>query len=258
MLSNIGASEIGDLRGRRVLDVGCGVGDSTSVLLEAVGPDGFVTAIDFSPECLLHARERVKAPNVTFVCGDARKSHELVSADGSCNLIFCNAVIWQIRPLREFLQTCRLVASAHADLAFNWCDFFTPLCNGMRSGEWFRRDSSSTRCKSGECIPLAAFEEELLSAGWRVRRVFGASLVESVAEQIEFSELLGLASGLSVEPEGQLRPVHSIGGRVSRAGSRVREWIYIIARKNDAEPKASGRDFREHLVGKGQYKYGRR
>jgi SAM-dependent methyltransferase len=36
--------------GMRVLEIGCGQGDTTAALAEAVGPTGYVTAIDLAPE----------------------------------------------------------------------------------------------------------------------------------------------------------------------------------------------------------------
>lgn len=47
------------LRGRRVLDVGCGTGASAAGLLEAVGPEGRVIGIDISLGMLREARERL-------------------------------------------------------------------------------------------------------------------------------------------------------------------------------------------------------
>jgi SAM-dependent methyltransferase len=46
--------------GERVLDVGCGCGDSTLAAAEAVGPDGQVLGVDLSPAQLDVARERAE------------------------------------------------------------------------------------------------------------------------------------------------------------------------------------------------------
>ena len=43
--------------GSRGLDAGCGIGSHTSLLAEAVSPDGHVTGVDISPELLTHAEE---------------------------------------------------------------------------------------------------------------------------------------------------------------------------------------------------------
>jgi SAM-dependent methyltransferase len=59
--------------GMRVLDLGCGVGDSAFVAADLVGPDGHVTGIDRWPQALTRARlraERAGLEQVRFVAGD--------------------------------------------------------------------------------------------------------------------------------------------------------------------------------------------
>ncbi len=61
--------------GQRVLDVGCGCGDTTVALAQRVGPCGSIVAIDISTNMLQRARERVAAAgltNVTFANADAQ------------------------------------------------------------------------------------------------------------------------------------------------------------------------------------------
>src|ERR1700704_4299743 len=54
-------------RPERVIDVGCGPGNSTELLLERF-PDAEVTGLDSSPDMLRQARERL--PKCKFVQGD--------------------------------------------------------------------------------------------------------------------------------------------------------------------------------------------
>ncbi len=70
---NAAALEIDD----RVLDVGCGCGDTSIAIADLVGPDGHVHGIDISKQILTQARHRVttvKLSNVTFECADAQSS----------------------------------------------------------------------------------------------------------------------------------------------------------------------------------------
>jgi len=60
--------------GERVLDVGVGTGPTTAQAWEAVRPDGLVTGIDIAPTMIGAARERVTAPGIEWVVGDA-ESH---------------------------------------------------------------------------------------------------------------------------------------------------------------------------------------
>ena len=61
--------------GERVLDVGCGAGQTVVQLAEAVGPAGEVVGIDIAPLLLEIARERAAThANVSFIEGDAQTS----------------------------------------------------------------------------------------------------------------------------------------------------------------------------------------
>src|SRR5262245_6528714 len=56
--------------GMRVLDIGCGVGDVSMLLAEAVGETGSVLGFDSEPRAIEVARERALAagfPNIEFV-----------------------------------------------------------------------------------------------------------------------------------------------------------------------------------------------
>src|SRR4051794_4020255 len=61
--------------GDRVLDVGCGTGDTTLEIARRVGPGGEVVGIDISAPLLAHASESASAAgvdNVRFVLADAQ------------------------------------------------------------------------------------------------------------------------------------------------------------------------------------------
>lgn len=59
--------------GERILDVGCGAGQTCVQLAEAVGDAGEVVGVDIAPLLLGVARERAAArPNVSFIEGDAQ------------------------------------------------------------------------------------------------------------------------------------------------------------------------------------------
>jgi len=62
--------------GHRVLDIGCGCGDTTLALTRRVGPRGAVTGMDVSAPMLARARERAIAEGLPaeFVLGDASRA----------------------------------------------------------------------------------------------------------------------------------------------------------------------------------------
>lgn len=82
---------LGDLEGRRVLDVGCGEGPN-SALLAILGAK--VTGVDLSAGALDVARARATLEGVakqcTFVCSPMETAP---IPDGSCDAVFCDAIL---------------------------------------------------------------------------------------------------------------------------------------------------------------------
>jgi SAM-dependent methyltransferase len=74
-LDPLGRAALGALqprRGEHVLDVGCGNGQTTLQLAEAVGPTGRVVGVDVSAPMLAAARARKAGPHVSFLRADAQ------------------------------------------------------------------------------------------------------------------------------------------------------------------------------------------
>lgn len=60
--------------GEHVLDIGCGTGATLPALRDAVGADGLVAAVDYSPRMLARARHRARDwPNVSVRRADAAR-----------------------------------------------------------------------------------------------------------------------------------------------------------------------------------------
>jgi len=74
--------------GERVLDIGCGVGQTSLQLAARVGPTGSVLGVDISAPMLARARERAaaeKLPNLRFEIADAQTA---ALTPGSVDLVF--------------------------------------------------------------------------------------------------------------------------------------------------------------------------
>src|SRR6185503_19156606 len=71
--------------GSRVLDVGCGCGETTIEIARRVGPSGAVTGVDVSAVMLERAREDARAPNITYLLADAQTE---ALPEGAFDLLF--------------------------------------------------------------------------------------------------------------------------------------------------------------------------
>jgi ubiquinone/menaquinone biosynthesis C-methylase UbiE len=94
--------EIGDLRNRRVLDLGCGIGDFYPLLIEKFGTLDY-TGIDLVPEMVQHASK--KYPHARFLCRDLfterlDESFDYVLA----SVVFNNAIPDRDAYMRELLR----------------------------------------------------------------------------------------------------------------------------------------------------------
>jgi malonyl-CoA O-methyltransferase len=97
---------LGALRCNSILEIGCGTGKNTPLLAQ-IG--AHVSALDFSPGMIARAREKIIAPNVTFILADILKPWPF--ADQSFDLIVCNLVLEHVSDLSNiFAQARRVLA----------------------------------------------------------------------------------------------------------------------------------------------------
>ena len=97
-------------RGDRVLDIGCGLGDSTMQLAELVGPEGHAHGVDVSERMVSGAREdaaRTGTDNVTFESVDvqvARFADTYDYAFGRFGTMFFANPVAALRNVRQGLR----------------------------------------------------------------------------------------------------------------------------------------------------------
>jgi ubiquinone/menaquinone biosynthesis C-methylase UbiE len=94
---------VGDVRGRRVLDLGCGTGRH-ALWLAASGAN--VTALDFSEGMLAEARRKPGAEAIRFLCHDA---HEPLPFGAEFDVVVSGLVLEHIRDLDAFFAEIRRV-----------------------------------------------------------------------------------------------------------------------------------------------------
>jgi len=161
---------LGDLRFNRILEIGCGTGKNSEFLLTKTQS---LTCVDFSEEMLEKARQKITAPNVSFVLADITEkwkfktdSFDLVTFSlvlehiGNLDFIFqqANAVlkkdgliyVGELHPFKQYagtkakyetpdgfveLECCTHHISAFYNLAL--LNYF--VCEGL--SEWFDDDN---------------------------------------------------------------------------------------------------------------------
>jgi ubiquinone/menaquinone biosynthesis C-methylase UbiE len=103
--------------GQRVLDLGCGTGVTTQLVLSALGAEGHIYALDISGPMLDIARQIIVDERVTFIHG---------AAENVCDVIFqpvdrivCNSVFWQVRQKSDVITALRKILVPDGLFVFN-------------------------------------------------------------------------------------------------------------------------------------------
>jgi ubiquinone/menaquinone biosynthesis C-methylase UbiE len=110
--------QLADIRpGMQVLDLGCGTGVTTQMVLDALGDSGHVYAVDISGPMLALARQQLQSSRVTFVQADAGACADLIGTP--VDRVVCNSVFWQFRHKPQVLAELRRVLAADGRFVFN-------------------------------------------------------------------------------------------------------------------------------------------
>jgi ubiquinone/menaquinone biosynthesis C-methylase UbiE len=120
------ATALGELRGRRVLEVGCGTGEDASELARLVGPDGRVVGVDMSEAMITEARRRTAGSDlrVEFALGDARR---LDFPDATFDGIYTKLVLMHCADIEAALDELLRVTRPGGRIAAYDIDFDTVI-----------------------------------------------------------------------------------------------------------------------------------
>lgn len=103
--------------GMRVLDLGCGTGVTSRAVLDRLGADGHVYALDVSGSMLAAARRRLPGDRVTFLHADAAAAADLIREP--VDRVVCNSVFWQFRHKPQVLAALLRVLAPDGRFVFN-------------------------------------------------------------------------------------------------------------------------------------------
>ena len=133
--------------GMQVVDVGCGTGFYTRLIAQALKGRGNVLGIDMNDELLKHARSLVKKSKlsgmVKFRKGDVYK---LPLPDNYADLIFCNAVLWQLRDPDKPLQEMKRVVKPGGTVSACEPDAETFMCYDPNDQHYCRLAKRALEC----------------------------------------------------------------------------------------------------------------
>lgn len=159
-------AEIARLGARRVLELGCGTGE-TAAYLAAHSPAEIV-AVDISEAFLAQARAAHSAPNLRYELFDLLGDTPL--ALGRFDLVCGNGILHHlVKRLPEVLRGLREVTNPGGGLAFIEPNFTNPFCAfifGTAPGRrWAHLEPDEMAFTAGE------LRRALPEAGWRETRV---------------------------------------------------------------------------------------
>jgi SAM-dependent methyltransferase len=115
-LGRIAIDRLGVVTGERVLDVGCGCGQTLLQLAERAGPSGHVLGVDISPPMLGRARELVAGqPTIALALADAQT---YAFAPGAFDAVFSRFGVMFFDDARAAFRNLRAAARPGARLSF--------------------------------------------------------------------------------------------------------------------------------------------
>lgn len=98
---------LGDLNGKKILDLGCGSGELTDKMAESAEK---VVGVDLSQKWIDHCNSNYKRNNLSFFQGDARRLDSIT--DNSFDLVILNAVlpnIYKVEDVKKIFEEVKRI-----------------------------------------------------------------------------------------------------------------------------------------------------
>lgn len=234
--------------GSDVVDLGCGPGAVTELILKSIGvpPQGHIFAIDPSSSALEQAAQRVQSTVVRFIQGTAERLSQLVPPVDT--VVFCNA-IHLIQDKAQVLAGISRVLRSGGALAFNTTFFDGAYAAGtdrfyklwvLRAVRWLRERgytaSRGVKATVMEWLSPEEYRRLLEATGFREIRMELHEKHLSCQAWEDISDFsLFIRGALPGIPLAQAAEALKIGVRQAMEELRLqavpRIWLQVIARR---------------------------
>ncbi len=235
-LGRVAIERLGVVAGQRILDVGCGCGQTLLQLAELAGPSGHVLGVDISPPMLARAGERAAGqPTIALALGDAQT---YAFAAGAFDAVYSRFGVMFFDDPRAAFGNLRAAARSGARLSF--------VCwQELAKNPWAARPLEAVM----RLLPASAMPDMLregrpgpffMSDPARVRAILGAAGWKDVSvEPVEMPLRLGGATTLDEAVEYSLQ-IGPAARAMAEAPERLKAGLELALREALA-PFASAR-----------------
>src|SRR5262245_19307879 len=229
-LGRVAIERLGVVAGERILDVGCGCGQTLLQLAERAGPSGQVLGVDISPPMLECARERVAGqPTIALALGDAQVH---AFAPGAFDAVFSRFGVMFFDEPRAAFRNLRAAARPGGRLSFVcWQELaknpwaarpleavmrllpesaMPDLLREGRPGPFFLSDPARVRAILGD----AGWKDVSLEPVEMLLHLAGAVTLD---EAVEYSLEIGPAARAMTDAPGTLQPARAAALREALA-----------------------------------------